>query len=201
MQWSQSAIVELAGEPSGEFTQTNSPPLIMDFLPSPSSSPTFMPSAWGVRTRQQLSPDRPFQNKTAPVGGERVQNSAYSPNMCFFSQSKNLENSRPPFFQYSAFPAEGSQRGDTFWTQRPADCEISDFSANSLSPLRRPRGHTHLQTHNFIHQPPPVLRSYSSGRMYYPSSDMQERALSPPLPLLPSYPSPDHWSFPRMRLY
>ncbi|KAJ8354742.1 hypothetical protein SKAU_G00223090 [Synaphobranchus kaupii] len=34
-----------------------------------------------------------------------------------------------------------------------------------------------------------------------PSSLHKERDLSPPLPLLPSYPSPDPWSFPRMRLY
>ncbi|XP_061106453.1 uncharacterized protein si:dkey-250k15.4 [Conger conger] len=195
MQWNPS-VMELAGDPSGEFPQTDSPPLVLDFLPSPTSSPpTFRPSAWGVHTRQQLTHNRPFWNE------EHIQNVAYSPEMRFFSQSKNLEDARPPFFQYSTFPVEVSQRDDTFWPQRPADCDVSDFKANSLPPLHRPHGHIHLQAHNSIHQPPPVLRSYSSGRIYYPCSDMQERALSPPLSLLPSYPSPDHWSFPRMRLY
>lgn len=202
MKWNLSAVVELAEDPSGEFTKTNSPPLVMDFLPSLSSSPsTFLSSAWGLHTGQQLTDDRPFRNGTATVADERILNTGYSPEMCFFGRSKNSENARPPFLQYSAFPVEGSERDVTYWPQRPAASEISGFGAYSPSPLRRPLGHIHLQTHNSIHQCPPVLWSYSSDRIPYPCTDMQERASSPPRPLVSSYPSPDHWSFPRMRLY
>ncbi|KAJ8354743.1 hypothetical protein SKAU_G00223100 [Synaphobranchus kaupii] len=204
MQWNPGVIADLAGDSSGVFTKTNSPQLFMDFLPSLSSSPpAFMSSAWGVHTRQQLTQDRPFRNRPerATVAGEHVQNSGYSPEMCFFRQTKNPENARPPFLQYSAFPVEGSPRDAALWPQRPAVSEMSNFRANSPPPLHRPHSHIHLQTHNSIHQPLPILRSYSSDRIYYPRSDLQERDLSPPLPLLPSYPSPDPWSFPRMRLY
>ncbi|XP_035262032.1 uncharacterized protein si:dkey-250k15.4 [Anguilla anguilla] len=199
MQWNGSVIVELAGEPSGGFTKTYSPPLVMDFLPSLSSSPpSFMSFAWGVHTRQQLPQDRPFRDGRATGAGERMQDSGYSPEMCFFSQTKNLENARPPFSQHSAFLIEETERDR--WLRRPADSEISNFNATSPPPLHHPH-HIYLQTHSSIHQPPPILGSYSSDRIYYPRYDKQERALSPPLPLLPSFPSPDPWSFPRMRLY
>ncbi|XP_038848744.1 proline-rich protein 19 [Salvelinus namaycush] len=46
-------------------------------------------------------------------------------------------------------------------------------------------------------------RSHLPDMAYYPPSHMLESGLSPPLPpvSLPAFPSPECWSFPRMRLY
>lgn len=100
-----------------------------------------------------------------------------------------------PFFHFqeghSAEPAQFSKEQNLFEPAR-----------NVFAPLFPPQFHPHSQS---SHCQPfeqfsarPTFRSYQTDMRLYPPSHMLERSLTPPPSSLLS---PEHWSFPPMRLY
>ncbi|KAG9337722.1 hypothetical protein JZ751_028219 [Albula glossodonta] len=191
VQWTERPVVVPADDSPGEFTKTLSPPLVMDFPPLASPPlPVFTASAWGAQPEPDLSRDRSFRKGPIP-------NSRCSPEL---RQPEDIAT--PSFLNYSAMPPTGDPRDTTPWPSRHAVNEIRTFCGQPSPPLpHRSLAHFHLPTHSSTQPPYPDPWSYRRDMGYYPQSDMLERALSPPLPLLPLPPSPDRWSFPRMRLY
>ncbi|KAJ8388827.1 hypothetical protein AAFF_G00125830 [Aldrovandia affinis] len=97
VQWNTSLIVEPAVDPSREFTKTHSPQLVMDFLPSVSSSPPiFVSSVWGVQTGPQLTQDRQFQKGQGKVTDHAQNMSRWVANGQYQSVTPNQQKHRQP---------------------------------------------------------------------------------------------------------
>ncbi|XP_042279242.1 uncharacterized protein si:dkey-250k15.4 [Thunnus maccoyii] len=188
-----------------------SPQFCMDFEPSRTSSSDhlFAPSlfsCWGATTSASQHWEDSFnRSKTKEsVMFDSSENSFMSHTRAIREGSNRLQYSDhniQPFFPnqaqlpdgHSAEPRQFPQEHDSFENEK---CSFAPaFSAQ----IHQPQQSNHQPFSQFSHPPTcSSLRSHHSDMMNYPPSHMLERSPAPPLS---SFPSPEHWSFPPMRLY
>ncbi|XP_014013356.2 proline-rich protein 19 [Salmo salar] len=226
--WNPNPSVEQVGELIGELLRpASSSHFLMDLQPSgsPSRHHVFAPppaSPWAAQSGLRQSWDDVFDRGSMRESTrvDHFENWRDDPDLSFLNQTETVrerisgpfyhEKSMQCFLQYPTGPPEGHRDRHLPQQQDPYDIERSHFggSSSSFSALT----HYPLDSHQlhpfyrFNRRPPtsPVIsRSHLPDMAYYPPSHMLESGLSPPMPpgSLPAFPSPECWSFPRMRLY
>ncbi|XP_041708392.2 uncharacterized protein LOC121542869 [Coregonus clupeaformis] len=222
--WNPNPSVEQVGELIGELLR---PPSSSHFLMNlqPSGSPSchhiFSPppaSPWAAQSGL-LQPwddgsDRGSTRESTRV--DHFENWRYDPDFSYLNQTDTVrERSRGPFYheksrpQYPTGPLEGHRDRHLPQQQDPYNIERRHFGGASSSfsaPTHYPLDSHQLHPFYHFNRPPAspgIPRSHLPDMAYYPPSHMLESSLSPPLPpgSLPAFPSPERWSFPRMRLY
>ncbi|XP_038566923.1 uncharacterized protein si:dkey-250k15.4 [Micropterus salmoides] len=170
------------------------------FAPSPTS---FSGEKASVSQHWGDSFNKPKNNKAAMFGF--FENSLMNRTRVFpdrSSGSRYSDSSIQPFFPYqaqlshrqSAKPMHLPQKQNPFETDRYA------FASSFSAQIHYPQQSNHFQPFSQFSHPStcPPLRSHHTDMMHYPPSHMLEKDPAPPSPY---FPSPEHWSFPPMRLY
>ncbi|KAA8591703.1 hypothetical protein FQN60_017077, partial [Etheostoma spectabile] len=181
---------------------TCAPQFYMDFEPSgvTASDHFFSPtSCWGEKAsashhwedsfnrskRKEAVMFKSFENHTRAV-----------PERSSGSQFSGINNQR--FFPYQTQLLDRHSPAPTHFTQEKGPFEVD---GSSFAPSFAKIHHAQQSFQPFSHfshpSTGPPLRSYHTDMMHYPPSHMLERDAVAPLS---SFPSPEHWSFPPMRL-
>lgn len=128
-----------------------------------------------------------FMNHTRAVTGRR-------------SVSRYSDSNIQPFFPYQAQLPDGHSAVPMHFPQDPFETDRYSFAPSFSAQIHRPPQSNHFQPLTQFSHPStcPPLRSHHTDMSHYPPSHMLERDPAPPLS---SFPSPEHWSFPPMRLY
>lgn len=129
---------------------------------------------------------------------------------CFLNHSRTVREScgsqcsggnTQPFFSYPAQLPDGYSAETMHFPQEP-DPFVTDrysYAPTFSSQIHHPNRSHYFQTFSQFSHPSacPPVRSHNTDIMHYPPSHMLERK---PAPHFSSW-SPEHWSFPPMRLY
>ncbi|XP_071326916.1 proline-rich protein 19 isoform X2 [Trachinotus anak] len=113
----------------------------------------------------------------------------------------NDSNTKPLFPYQSHLPDRHSAEQMHFpQEQDPFETYRYSFAPSFSAQIHHPNQSNHFQPFSQFSHPLtcPPLRSHHTYMMHYPPSHMLERDPAPPLSSLPS---PEHWSFPPMKLY
>nr|XP_020445759.1 uncharacterized protein LOC109954626 [Monopterus albus] len=211
-EWSMSPLDAAANFLDDTLRPSGSPQFCLDFELSGASvsDHLFAPSAtpcWGEKTSASQcwedsfnrteskesimfdSFESSFMNHTKAVRkksyGPQYSDSNIQPSFLYKAQLPH---------RHSAEPVRFTRKQDPFETDKY-------LFASSFSPqICHHNQINHFQPFSHFSHPPtyPPIRAHHTDMMQYPPSYMLER--DPP-PHLSSFPSPEHWSFPPMRLY
>lgn len=100
----------------------------------------------------------------------------------------------------SFFPFQDGHSAEP--VQFPQEQDLVEPAGDLFAPRLPTHSHSHLTSSHFQSLAQlsirPTFRSHSTDMMHYPPSHMLESSLTPPRSCLQS---PEHWSFPPMRLY
>uniref|UniRef100_A0A3B4ZAN2 Uncharacterized protein n=1 Tax=Stegastes partitus TaxID=144197 RepID=A0A3B4ZAN2_9TELE len=112
------------------------------------------------------------------------------------------DNNIQPFFSHRAQLPDRHSAEPTHFPQEQDPRGTNRYSFSPLFPPKIPHFYqsNYLLPFSQFRQPLacPLPRSHHTDMTHYPPSQMLERSTAPPLSSLPS---PEHWSFPAMRLY
>lgn len=191
---------------------TCSPQFCMDFKPSgvTASDHLFAPSptsCWGEKASAshhwEGSFNRPKRKEAVMFGSfenilmnhtravtERSSGSHYS------------DRNTRPFFPYQAQLPDKHSAEPMHCTpeQESLESDRYSFAPSFSAQMYRSQQSNHFQPYRQFCHPSkcPPFMSHHTDMMHYPPSYMLERDPAPPLS---SFPSPEHWCFPPMRLY
>ncbi|XP_071382187.1 uncharacterized protein [Centroberyx affinis] len=213
-EWMTGPSVEKVGDLLYEILRPcSSSRFCKDFqLSSRASSPNqlFAPaptSRWAVQASPPQRWDDGFNRATRreSVGLECYENGFLNQTRTVRERSSGpgySESGKQPFLYYPAGLPEGHPAEPRHFPQEqdPFEIDSRSFVPSSYAQVRYPQERNQLHPFYHFSQPAtrPSLLSHHTDMMHYPPSHMLERGPSPPRP---SFPSPEHWSFPPMRLY
>lgn len=215
MEWMTSSSVEKVWDLRGfdDLLQSNSSSqFCMDFLPSGASSHHHLPSPhltshWGAQASPPQPCDDGFNRGTIR---ESARLDCFTNG--FFNQTKAVrernivpqyyESSRYPFLHYLAGMPDGHPTDTRHMPQEqdPFELDKWHFYPSSSAQVQHCRVRNQLRPSYHLNRPPtsPLPMSHHTDMMHYPPSYVLDRG--PSLPLS-SFPSPECWAFPPMRLY
>ncbi|XP_039972982.1 uncharacterized protein si:dkey-250k15.4 isoform X2 [Xiphias gladius] len=188
-----------------------SPQFSMDFEPSASSASDhlFAPSptsCWG----EKASASQHWKNSfNRPKSKEPVIFDSFEKIFTNHSQAvrgsscgpQDNDNNIQSFFPYQAqLPGRHSAEPLHFpQEQNPFETDRYSFAHSFSAQIHHSNQSNHFQPFSqfSLSSTCPPLRSHHTDMMHYPPSHMLERGPAPPF----SLPSPEHWSFPPMKLY
>nr|XP_023689030.1 uncharacterized protein LOC111854839 isoform X2 [Paramormyrops kingsleyae] len=125
-------------------------------------------------------------------------------NVSFLNLTESFERNRKPFLKYTLSAPRNGSSHLKFWEECSIDTEksyLNKLFKNSSPPHHCPLLHQYMQSYYPSHTLPSTSKFYRLDMSQYPPSDRLEKGLSPRKLSFPFYPSPEHWSYPRMKLY
>uniref|UniRef100_A0A3B3QC29 Uncharacterized protein n=1 Tax=Paramormyrops kingsleyae TaxID=1676925 RepID=A0A3B3QC29_9TELE len=146
-----------------------------------------------------LSPYKKNRKKTFIVGEKKCDT-----NVSFLNLTESFERNRKPFLKYTLSAPRNGSSHLKFWEECSIDTEksyLNKLFKNSSPPHHCPLLHQYMQSYYPSHTLPSTSKFYRLDMSQYPPSDRLEKGLSPRKLSFPFYPSPEHWSYPRMKLY
>ncbi|XP_073341967.1 proline-rich protein 19 [Pagrus major] len=191
---------------------SRSPQFCMDFEPSGVSATDhlFAPSStscWREKASEsQCWEDRIDRPQTKePVVFGSFENSFMNHTRVAAGRSGRFQYSdtnTQPFIPYQAQLQDRRLADPVYFPpdQDPFEIDRYSFAPSFSAQTYHPQQLNHFQPFSQFSHPPACLplRPHHTDMMHYPPSHMLDRDPAPPLSSLPS---PEHWSFPPMRLY
>ncbi|XP_029306866.1 proline-rich protein 19 [Cottoperca gobio] len=190
------------------FRPSCAPPFCMDFEPSEvtASDHLFSPtSCWGHKASASQHWEDSFnrQRSNEAVMFDSFENGFMNNTRAVPESSSGSQYSGStiqPFFPYQTQLPDGRSAEQMHYPQEKDPMKTDRYS---FAPSFSAQMHHHQQSFHpfsqFIHPSTCTpLSSHHTDMIHYPPSHMLERDPAAPLS---SFPSPEHWSFPPMRLY
>ncbi|XP_048880230.1 uncharacterized protein si:dkey-250k15.4 isoform X2 [Brienomyrus brachyistius] len=193
-EWNSGTTIQQSSV-SVNVLRPHSPEFFMDLQPS---FDALSPVPVKTHDRSLLPRVNPLnKGTTAFIVGEKKCDT----NVSFLSPTESFERNRKPFLKYTLSAPRNGSSHLKLWEECSADTEKSYLNKNSSPPDHSPSLNQYMQTYYPSHILPSTSKFYRLDMSQYPPSDRLEKGLSPRKLSFPFYPSPEHWSYPRMKLY